>query len=230
MEKITILVFFKYQNRESWCGMGLLSQKGSIIFAAKKATQMDGKIKEPRWDEVIVSEFQNEQTFEKTLERLAKENRIKYYRIVLIDPYPRERTQSLVNPSSITYTDKTIVILNFLKYYKKANYSEGEKRAGRDVYKKYGRDFVKFLAEYGGRLEYGGKIKSTIVEVSQPFDFSDFSFVSYPSMEKLFEMATGKKWQQASKHRSAGLKDTTVLKVKPYNREGTSEVNCSSLL
>ena len=65
-------------------------------------------------------------------------------------------------------------------------------------------------------MEYGGKIKSTIVEVSQPFHFTDYSFVRYPSKEKLMEMASGMKWQKAAKNRTAGLNDTTVIKVKPY--------------
>ncbi len=216
MEKITILVFLKYQNRESWCGMKLLSQKGSIVFAAKKPTQMDGKIRDPRWDEVIVSEFNEKESFEELIDNLAKENDIKYYRIVLIDPYSREKTRSFAKPTSLTYTDKTIVILNFLKYHKKTIDASGEKSVGKDAYKKYGRDFIKILEEVGGRLEYGGKIKSTIVEVSQPFDFTDYSFVRYPSMEKLMEMNRGMKWQTAAKNRTAGLNDTTVIRVKPY--------------
>lgn len=216
MEKITILVFLKYQNRESWCGMKLLSQKGSIVFAAKKPTQMDGKIRDPRWDEVIVSEFNEKESFEELIDNLAKENDIKYYRIVLIDPYSREKTRSFAKPTSLTYTDNTIVILNFLKYHKKTIDAGGEKSAGKDAYKKYGRNFIKILEEVGGRLEYGGKIKSTIVEVSQPFDFTDFTFVRYPSMEKLMEMNRGMKWQKAAKNRTAGLNDTTVIKVKPY--------------
>ena len=215
-EKITILVFLKYQNRESWCGMKLLSQKGSIVFAAKKPTQMDGKVKEPRWDEVIVSDFSEKESYEKNLDNLAKENDIKYYRVVLLDPYSRERTRSFAKPTSLTYTNKTIVILNFLKYHKKTRDASGEKSAGSEAYKKYGRDFIKVLGEVGGRLEYGGKIKSTIVEVSQPFDFTDFTFVRYPSTEKLMEMAAGRKWKTAAKNRSAGLNDTTVIKVKPY--------------
>ena len=215
MEKITILVFLKYQNRESWCGMKLLSQKGSIVFAANKPTQMAGKIREPRWDEVIVS-FNEKESFEELIDNLAKENDIKYYRIVLIDPYSREKTRSFAKPTSLTYTDKTIVILNFLKYHKKTIDVSGEKSVGKDAYKKYGRDFIKILEEVGGRLEYGGKIKSTIVEVSQPFDFTDFTFVRYPSMEKLMVMNRGMKWQKAAKNRTAGLNDTTVIKVKPY--------------
>jgi hypothetical protein len=35
-------------------------------------------------------------------------------------------------------------------------------------------------------------------------------------MEKLIEMASGMKWQKAAKNRTAGLNDTTVIKVKPY--------------
>lgn len=216
MEKITILVFLKYQDRKSWCGMELLSQSGSIIFAANKISQMEGKIKEPRWDEFIVSEFQKRENFDNTLDRLAKENKLKYYRIVLIDPYPRKQTQEFVKPNSGTYTDQTIVILNFLKYLTKAKYSDEEIKAGRDAYKAYGRKFITFLGKYGGRLEYGGKIKSNIVDVIQPFDFDSFTFVKYPSFEKMFKMLFGDKWQEASKHRTAALEDSTVLKVKPY--------------
>jgi len=216
MEKKTIIVFLKYQDRKSWCGMELLSQTGTIIFAANKISQMEGKIKEPRWDEFIISEFQKGENFDNSLERLAKENKLKYYRVVSVDPYPRKQTQEFVKPNSETYTDQTIVILNFLKYLTKANYSDEEKKAGSDAYKEYGRKFITFLAEYGGSLEYGGKIKSNIVDVTQPFDFDTFTFVKYPSLEKLIEMNLGKKWQEASKHRTAALEDSTVLKVKPY--------------
>jgi len=216
MEKITVLVFLKYQTPDSWCGMKLLSQKGSIVFAANKISQLQGKIKEPKWNEVIVSEFLEKESFEETLDKLAKANEIKYYRIVFIYPYSREKTRSFAKPTSLTYTDKTIVILNFLKYHKKTIDSSGDKSAGKEAYKKYGRDFVKILGEVGGRLEYGGKIKSTIVEVSQPFDFTDYTFVRYPSIEKLLEMSEGMKWQTAAKNRTAGLNDTTVLRVKPY--------------
>jgi uncharacterized protein (DUF1330 family) len=216
METNTIMVFLKYQDRESWCGMELLTHRGSIVFAAKKISQMQGKIREPRWDEFIVSEFQTREKFDNVLYNLAKENDIKYYRIVFIDPYSREKTRSFAKPTSLTYTDKTIVILNFLKYHKKTIDASGEKSVGKDAYKKYGRDFIKILEEVGGRLEYGGKIKSTVVEVNQPFDFTDFTFVRYPSMEKLMEMNRGMKWQTAAKNRTAGLNDTTVIRVKPY--------------
>ena len=216
MEKITIIVFLKYQNRKSWCGMELLSQIGSIIFAANKIAQLDGKIKDPRWDEFIVSEFQTGETFNNTLDRLAKETKLKYYRVVSVDPYPRNQTHEFVKPNSETYTDETIVILNFLKYLTKANYSDDEIKAGSDAYKEYGRKFIKFLGEYGGRLEYGGKIKSNIVDVTQPFDFDTFTFVKYPSLEIMFEMLSGERWQEASRHRTAGLEDSTVLRVKPY--------------
>lgn len=216
METKTVMIFLKYQDRESWCGMELLSQRGSIIFAANKISQMEGKIREPRWDEFIVSEFQKGEQFENTIDGLAKENKLKYYRIVLVDPYPRKQTHDFAKPNSETYTDETIVILNFLKYLKKAKYTDEEKKAGSDAYKEYGRKFITFLAEYGGRLEYGGKIKSNIVDVTQPFDFDTFTFVKYPSLEKMFEMLLGKRWQEASKHRTAGLGDSTVLRVKPY--------------
>jgi len=196
--------------------MELLRQRGSIIFAANKIAQMEGKIKEPRWDEFIVSEFQKGESFDNTLDRLAKENKLKYYRIVLVDPYPRNQTQEFVKPNSETYTDKTLVILNFLKYLTKAKYSDEEIKAGSDAYKAYGRKFITFLAEYGGRLEYGGKIKSNIVDVAQPFDFDTFTFVKYPSLEKMFEMLFGERWQEASKHRTAALEDSTVFKTKPY--------------
>ena len=177
---------------------------------------MEGKIKEPRWDEIIASEFQNKQDYDKTLDRLAKENKIIYYRVVLIDPFPRDQTRSYAKPASINFTDKTIVILNFLKYHKKTTDAIGEKGTGDETYRKYGRDFVKILGKVGGRLEYGGKIKSTIVEISEPFDFTNYTFVRYPSFEILMEMAKGMKWQKAAKNRSAGLNDTTVIKVKPY--------------
>jgi len=113
-EKITIIVFLKYQDRNSWCGMELLSQKGSIVFAANKISQMEGKIKEPRWDEFIVSESQRGEPFDHTLESLAKEDKLKYYRIVSVDPYPRKQTHDFVKPNSEIYSDQTIVILNFL--------------------------------------------------------------------------------------------------------------------
>ncbi len=216
METNTIMVFLRYQDRKSWCGIELLSQRGSIIFAANKISQMEGKIKDPRWDEFIISEFQKGETLDNTLESLAKEDKLKYYRVVSVDPYPRKQTQEFVKPNSETYTDQTIVILNFLKYLTKANYSDEELKAGRDAYKEYGRKFITFLGKFGGRLEYGGKIKSNIVDVTQSFDFDTFTFVKYPSFEKMFEMLFGEKWQGASKHRTAALEDSTVLKVKPY--------------
>ena len=122
METNTIMVFLRYQDRKSWCGIELLSQRGSIIFAANKISQMEGKIKEPRWDEFIVSEFQKGETFDNTLESLAKEDKLKYYRVVSVDPYPRKQTQEFVEPNSETYTNQTIVILNFLKYLTKVKY------------------------------------------------------------------------------------------------------------
>jgi uncharacterized protein (DUF1330 family) len=216
MEKITVIVFLKYQDRKSWCGMELLSQTGSITFAANKISQMEGKIKEPRWDEFIISEFQKGENLDNTLESLAKEDKLKYYRVVSVDPYPREQTREFVKTNSKTYTDETLVILNFLKYLTKANYSDAEIKAGKDAYKEYGRKFITFLGKFGGRLEYGGKIKSNIVDVTQAFDFDAYTFVKYPSFEKMFEMLFGENWQEASKHRTAALEDSTVLKVKPY--------------
>jgi hypothetical protein len=108
-----------------------------------------------------------------------------------------------------------VVMLNYLKFRDVAVYPDDFKgkryKTGREAYQKYGqRD------SHNNQIDIFGNYKSTIVGEDEP-NWNNYVFVRYPSVKKFLEMISTKSYQDSSGQRSAGLENTILLSITPYD-------------
>lgn len=108
-----------------------------------------------------------------------------------------------------------VVMLNYLKFRDLAVYPDDYKgkryKTGMEAYQKYGqRD------SHNNQVDIFGNYKSTIVGEDEP-NWDNFVFVRYPSVKDFIGMIATKSYQNSSEQRSAGLENTILLSITPYN-------------
>ncbi len=255
----TIIVYLKYKETESWDGRELLREGGLLLWAGHDVTQLIG-LNEPVWDEILVSEYSEEIAYDRALNLLKEEDKLKYYKVHLVRHYPqsiidkmnemiearKSKSRGFRRPikeifskehweaekkagiDHLNFTpdqieemlqrnqDIPVVCLNYLKLRDIARYQDdfkGKKfKTGRKAYEEYGKHGQHTVL----KLDLFGEFKFTIVgEDEQIWD--NFVFVRYPSVKKFIEMITTKDFQDSSIQRSAGLENTILLSITPYN-------------
>ena len=108
-----------------------------------------------------------------------------------------------------------VVMLNYLKFRDVAVYPDDYKgkryKTGREAYQIYGqRD------SHNNQIDIFGNYKSTIVGEDE-LNWNNYVFVRYPSVKKFIEMISTKSYQDSSTQRSAGLENTILLSITPYD-------------
>jgi len=108
-----------------------------------------------------------------------------------------------------------VVMLNYLKFRDVAVYPDDFKgkryKTGREAYQKYGqRD------SHNNQVDIFGDYKFTIVGEDEP-KWNNFVFVRYPSVKNFIGMIATKSYQASSTQRSAGLENTILLSITPYD-------------
>ena len=108
-----------------------------------------------------------------------------------------------------------VVMLNYLKFRDVAIYPDDFKgkryKSGREAYQKYGqRD------SHNNQIDIFGNYKSTIVGEDEP-NWNNYVFVRYPSVKDFIGMIATKSYQASSTQRSAGLENTILLSITPYD-------------
>jgi hypothetical protein len=108
-----------------------------------------------------------------------------------------------------------VVMLNYLKFRDLAVYPDNfdgrRYKTGREAYQKYGqRD------SHNNRVDIFGNYKSTIVGEDEP-NWDNFVFVRYPSVKDFIGMIATKSYQNSSEQRTAGLENTILLSITPYD-------------
>ena len=146
-----------------------------------------------------------EETFSKELWEAAKNAGIDH-----LGPTPNQVEILLQRDQNIP-----VVMLNYLKFRDLAVYPDDFKgkryKTGRQAYQKYGqRD------SHNNQLDIFGNYKSTIVGEDEP-NWDNFVFVRYPSVKDFIGMLTTKSYQNSSEQRSAGLENTILLSITPYD-------------
>ena len=108
-----------------------------------------------------------------------------------------------------------VVMLNYLKFRDVPLYPDDFKgkryKTGSEAYQKYGqRD------SHNNQVDIFGNYKSTIVGEDEP-NWENFVFVRYPSVKDFIGMIATKSYQKSSTQRSAGLENTILLSITPYD-------------
>lgn len=106
-------------------------------------------------------------------------------------------------------------MLNYLMFRDVAIYPDDFKgkryKSGREAYQKYGqRD------SHNNQIDIFGNYKSTIVGEDEP-NWNNYVFVRYPSVKDFIGMIATKSYQASSTQRSAGLENTILLSITPYD-------------
>ena len=87
MEERTIILYLKYKGT-AFFGREELFNEGTILWAGHTILFMVGE-DDPDWDELIVVNYTEENSYRNVLEQLEKEQRLSYYKILLVGRYPQ---------------------------------------------------------------------------------------------------------------------------------------------
>ena len=88
MGKKEILVCLKYEGSDFF-GRKELFKGGNIVWAGHENLNLIG-INEPEWDEIIFVRFPEEDSYSNAIEQLADEQRLSYYKVLLVRNYPQD--------------------------------------------------------------------------------------------------------------------------------------------
>lgn len=83
----TIIVNLKYKGADFF-GRSELSKEGTILWAGHTIFFAIGE-NDPGWDEIIVVIYHEEKLYNNVIEQLSEENRLSYYKILLVGRYPQ---------------------------------------------------------------------------------------------------------------------------------------------
>lgn len=107
--------------------------------------------------------------------------------------------------------DKPVVMLNLLKFKKKA---EGEEGSGAEAYARYGESAVRMIGETGGRLLWQARADQILIGDPEE-DWDTVLLVEYPSRKAFIEMVSRPDYMKSHEHREAGLERTIVIACSP---------------
>ena len=109
--------------------------------------------------------------------------------------------------------DHPIMMLNMLLFRDKAVYEDGREATGAEAYEAYGRDSTPIFQRVGGEIIWRGIPE---VMLTGPFEKQwDLMFIArYPTAGAFLEMVTDPDYQQAVKHRTAGVLDSRLIRTR----------------
>jgi uncharacterized protein (DUF1330 family) len=125
--------------------------------------------------------------------------------------YPtQERIKDLMSDVS----DKPIVMLNLLKFRKKAQYADGRKSdlTGREAYLLYGMPMQKLVEGQGGRFIFMGQVQSLAIGIVEDM-WDVVALMEYPSSAAFARIATSPEVAEIGVHRAAGLEGQLLIRV-----------------
>ena len=131
-----------------------------------------------------------------------------------------EPTDSQLEEMAEADQESPFDMINLLKYRPVAIYdSEADNaigRSGREAYQEYGKAVVPKIMGLGGSLVYIGACDHHFVgDESQ--DYDELIIVRYPSRRAYLEMFNSTEYQEAIKHRKAGLEYRVLHESAPLS-------------
>jgi len=92
----TVIVFLKYHDSNSWIGKELLSKGGTIIWSGYNILQQTGD-DGTHWDEIMVADYNKEEAYDEIIEQLAKKDKLKNSKVLLVERYPDAQMDKVNN-------------------------------------------------------------------------------------------------------------------------------------
>lgn len=107
--------------------------------------------------------------------------------------------------------DTPLNMLNLVRVRAEAAYPDGRRATGTEAYAAYGRESAPVLARVGGRILWRGGFETTLIGPSD--ERWDFCFIAwYPNAAAFLAMVTDPEYQEAVKHRQAGVEDSRLIR------------------
>ena len=126
----------------------------------------------------------------------------------------KEQIQALLDSD----LEAPVVMLNLLKFAKRAGGDGGDAQSGRDSYRCYGDRVRSMLEQTGARILWQGRADSVVIG-GDADDWDAVILVEYPSRKAFIEMTSSPKYEEVSKDRTAGLADSRLIAMTQLYRE-----------
>ncbi len=104
-------------------------------------------------------------------------------------------------------TGDPIFMLNLLKFRDQAVYEDGREStlSGREAYQLYGEGFRRVMEPKGCSVIYSGSIRGVLIGEGADDAWDAMALITYPSTQVMLDMFRNPEYQEAQKHREAGL-------------------------
>lgn len=107
-----------------------------------------------------------------------------------------------------------IWMLNIIRLRRKAKYDDGRKASGGEAYAAYARESEAFFKAVGGKIVWSGKPEAVLIGPKD--ERWDVCFIAeYPSAAAFGEMIRNPGYQETTRHRTAAVKDSRLIRLKP---------------
>ena len=132
-------------------------------------------------------------------------------------------TQDQLNRFMKADQDAPLVMINLLKFKEKAEYPAGTPDSdisGAEAYGRYGAVAQKKIEEVGGRIVWSAPQHMVMIGDDADDEYDAAALVFYPSRAAFLRMIAMPDYQEAAKHREAGLAFQKLLQC-----DGSALVN-----
>ena len=118
--------------------------------------------------------------------------------------------------------DKPVMMLNLVRFRKKAAYDDGREATGAEAYTAYSRESGPIFRRVGGEIIWRGDPETTVI--GPKHERWDMIFVArYPTAGAFLEMVTDSDYRIAVTHRQAAVEDSRLIRTGESDRgEGFS--------
>ncbi|MDJ0700292.1 MAG: DUF1330 domain-containing protein [Woeseiaceae bacterium] len=106
--------------------------------------------------------------------------------------------------------DEPVMMLNFLRFRDEADYEDGRIATGEEAYAAYGRESAPIFKRVGGEIVWRGKQQVMVIGPKDK-DWHMIFVARYPTAGAFLEMVTDPDYQEAVKHRTAGVLDSRLI-------------------
>jgi uncharacterized protein (DUF1330 family) len=106
--------------------------------------------------------------------------------------------------------DQPVVMVNVLRFKRRADASAGEERSGEQAYMAYARRMREIVESHGGRFIWSGRVDSVVIGDADAA-FHVVGLVEYPSRRTFVEIATSERVREIGGDRTAGLEMQWLL-------------------
>jgi uncharacterized protein (DUF1330 family) len=106
--------------------------------------------------------------------------------------------------------DQPVVMVNLLRFKRRATASAEDARSGEEAYMAYARRMREVVESHGGRFLWSGHVDSVVIGDADA-EFHVIGLVEYPSRQKFVEIATSDRVRDIGGDRTAGLESQWLL-------------------